>query len=305
MPGNRHPLAVAAIVATTFFWGLSFSSTKTLLETLVPEQIAFFRLTLAVCALGAVFFATRRKPAVGKDVLRMAAGGLTGIFLYFLFENNGLRYTTAGTAALIISITPVLNVIAGVLFFGERCPLRRWLGVLLSFAGVYMVISFGESGALSLANLRGNLLIFLAACTWVFYTRINEPMLQRYDSVSVNFQQSVVGMFLLGLLALPRGVDSAVFTPAVLLNLAYLGLFCSAAAYFLFLYALKNLGSTTVTTFLNLVPVFGVLGGAVLLQETLAGGQLLGAATVIMGVTLVTANGKRDKEIETNANTGC
>jgi len=170
--------------------------------------------------------------------------------------------------------------------------LRRWVGVILSFIGVYLIISYGTDGALSLTNLRGNLLVFLAACCWVCFTRINEPLSKKYNSLTINFHQSLAGMFLLGLSAVPRGVDPAVFSPVVLFNLSFLGLFCSAAAYFLYLFALKSLGSTTVTTFLNLVPVFGVLGGAVLLQETLAGGQIFGALTVILGISLVTVSGK-------------
>lgn len=290
MPVYPRLPAVGAIFLTSLFWGISFSSTKILLETLVPAQIAFFRLVPAVLVLGAVFWASRQKFARGADLLRMGAGGLTGIFLYFLFENNGLRFTTAGTAALIVSIIPVLNVVAGALFFRERNPLRRWIGVILSFAGVYLIISSGDGNALSFSNLKGNLLIFLAGCSWIFYTRINEPLSQRYSSLAMNFQQTLAGAVLMGLLVLPRGVNLSVFTPKVLLNLSFLGLFCSAAAFFLYLYALKSLGSTTVTTFLNLVPVFGVLGGAVFLKETLATGQIFGALTVILGVTLVTVS---------------
>lgn len=292
MPVNPRTPAILAILVTTLFWGISFSSTKVLLQSLVPEQIAFSRVLLAVLILSAVFFSTRQKMVRGGDLLRMGAGGLMGIFLYFLFENNGLRFTTAGTAALIVSIIPVLNVIAGALFFKERYLMRRWAGVLLSFIGVYLIIRYGSDGALSLANLKGNLLVFLAACSWVCFTRINETLSQKYSSISINFHQSLAGMLLLGLLVVPRGVDPAAFSPVVLYNLAFLGLFCSATAYFLYLYALKNLGSTTATTFLNLVPVFGVLGGAVILRETLAGGQIFGALTVILGVSLVTVSGK-------------
>ncbi|MEW5785310.1 MAG: DMT family transporter [Bacillota bacterium] len=297
MRQNQAP-AVLAILGTTIFWGLSFSSTKVLLNDLVPEQIAFFRLVLAVLALGLVFWATRQKTVAKSDLWRMAAGGAAGVFLYFLFENNGLRFTTAGTASLIVSITPALNAVAGALFFKEHHPLSRWFGVLLSIFGVYMIINSGSAGSLALANLGGNLLIFLAGCTWVAYTRINVPLLQKYNSLTVNFFQSLAGMILLGSLALPRGLDISTFTPTVAMNLAYLGLFCSAAAYFLYLYALKNLGSTTATTFLNLVPVFGVLGGALLLKETLSGGQLIGAAIVVLGVTLVTSAYNRSEVTE-------
>ncbi|MEW5920496.1 MAG: DMT family transporter [Bacillota bacterium] len=287
--------AVLALLSTTIFWGLSFSSTKVLLDSLLPGQVAFFRLILAVPALGLVFWASGQKTVRGRDLLRMAAGGATGVFLYFIFENNGLRFTTAATASLVVSITPALNAVAGTIFYKERHPLMRWCGVLLSIAGVYLIITGGAAALPALVNLRGNLLIFLGACTWVVYTRINVPLLLKYNSLTVTFFQSLTGMFLMGILVMPGSLDLKVFTPAVILNLAYLGLFCSAAAYFLYLYGLKILGSTTATTFINLIPVFGVLGGAVLLQEVLSGGQLLGAGIVILGISLVTAAGHSKK----------
>jgi drug/metabolite transporter (DMT)-like permease len=293
--------AVFAILATTMFWGFSFTSTKVLLGSLLPPQIAFLRLVLAVSVLG-LCFALARKPLVSKaHLLRVAAGGTFGTLLYFLFENNGLRYTTAGTGSLIVSTIPVVNVVAGALFFRERHSLQRWTGVLLSFLGVYLIISSGSAGSLSPANLRGNLLVFLAGCSWVAYTRINEPLTEKYDSITLNFHQSLVGVFLFAMIVLPGGLNPAAFTAPVVLNLAYLGVFCSAVAYFFYLYALRGLGSATVTSFLNLVPVFGVLGGAVILGEAVAAGQLFGGAVVITGVSLVTMSGKirqSDKELE-------
>ena len=292
MPDGRRVYALIAIFLTTFFWGISYSSTKLLLGSLTPAQIVFFRLVLAMMILVLVFFGSRQKLARGKDLLKMIGGGFTGIFLYFLFETTGLRFTNAGTAALIISIIPVLNMIAGFLIFRERYSLRRWSGVFLSFVGVYLIIGAGTDGALSLANLQGNFLVFLAACSWVVFTRINEPLSHRYNSVTINFHQSLTGMILLGLLVLPRGVDPALFSSMVIFNLAFLGIFCSAAAFFLYLYALKALGSATVTTFLNLIPVFGVLGGVIILGETMASGKIFGALTVFAGIIMVTVGGR-------------
>ncbi len=290
MPGNKA-LPVLAICLATFFWGISFSSTKILLQDLVPEQIAFLRMVVAVIVLAGAFLVSGQILVRKNALLRMFFGGLTGVFLYFLLENNGLRFTTAGTASLIVCTAPVLNVIAGTLFFREHYAWQRWAGVILSFVGVFLIIRFGSGESLAFSNLKGNLLVFLAACSWVAFTRVNVPLMREYSSLSVNFHQSLVGMLCLGLLALPKGLDPAVFSFSLTFNLLYLGLFCSAGAYFLYLYALKNLGSATATTFINMVPVFGVLGGVVILGETLAAGQILGAVTVILGVSMVTLLG--------------
>ncbi|MBT9138689.1 MAG: putative cystine transporter YijE [Syntrophomonadaceae bacterium] len=293
--------AVLAILTTTLLWGLSYTSTKVLLDSLLPIQIAFFRMIFAAIVLGTIFIVTKKSLVNMNDMPRIFAGGAFGIFLYFIFENNGLRFTTAGTGALIIATIPVVNVMAGAIFLREKTSFSRWLGVFLSFMGVFLIIRSGSEGTLSLVNLKGNLLIFGAACSWVVYTRINEPLMQRYDSISINLQQSLVGLTLLGIFALPTGIDLGVFNGSVLFNLAYLGIFCSAVAYFLYLYALKSLGSATITSFLNLVPVFGVLGGAVILRESLVAGQLLGGVIVIAGVSLVSMTGKPTSELRSES----
>ena len=77
-------------------------------------------------------------------------------------------------------------------------------------------------------------------------------------------------MVVLGFSVLPQGADAALIQGKVAANLLYLGLFCSAAAYYLYLYALQELGTAVVTSFINLIPVFGVLGGAILLKEAVA-----------------------------------
>ncbi|NLC10873.1 MAG: DMT family transporter [Firmicutes bacterium] len=296
MLANKNILSVLAISITTFFWGISFSSTKILLQVFPAEQIAFLRLVIAIISLAFALITMKQKFIEKKDWLSVLAGGVTGVFLYFLFENNGLRFTNAGTASLIVCTAPVLNLIAGSLFFKERYSWQRWIGVFLSFVGVYFIIRFGNDSTIALENMKGNILVLLAACSWVIFTRVNVSLMRKYNPVLVNFYQSLIGMLCLGILALPKGINFAVFNVIITVNLIYLGVFCSAVAYILYLFALKNLGSATTTTFINMIPVFGVLGGVVILHETLFAGQIIGGALVILGVSIVTLKGNKRKD---------
>ena len=76
-------------------------------------------------------------------------------------------------------------------------------------------------------------------------------------------------------------------TLAAGLNLAYLAVFCSALSNFLFVYSLSALGPIVVSPYVNLIPVVGVLGGVVLLGESLLWSQLVGGAIILAGVLLV------------------
>lgn len=300
---NKLP-AVLAVFSTTVFWGISYSVTKILLGSVPAIQIAFLRHVLAALVLACAFLICRKVVIERSDLARTALGGITGILLYFLFETNGLRFTTAATGSLIVATIPVLNIITGAVFFRERHCRRRWLGVLLSFLGVYLVIRAGNQGTLSVGDLKGNILVFLAACSWVAYNRINEPLLIKYDSLSLNFYQVLLGVSLFFILTLFQAPNISVPSSSTFLGIAYLGVFCSAIAYFFYLYALKNLGTAVVTSFINLVPVFGILGGVMMLGETLAAGHLLGGAVVITGVSLVTVTGVAKEQPQDKPMTG-
>ncbi len=292
MHKKAQVLPVLAIFFTILIWGLSYISTKVLLDYLMPMEIAFFRFVLASLAMFLVALFKKPQKLARQDAFRLIAGGAIGIPVYFIMENNGLKLTTAGMASMIIAIIPVLNALTGFLFFKEKNTWRSWAGVAFSFLGVYLIVSYGvgSSGGIAGGTLEGNLLILMAAISWTVFTRVNAPLLKKYNSFTVNFYQILAGTFLLGFLALPGGINLTVFVPIVVANLLYLGILSSALAYFLYLFALKSLGTTSVTTFINLIPVFGVLGGVFILGEVVFPGQILGGLVVILGVVLVTVS---------------
>ena len=77
-------------------------------------------------------------------------------------------------------------------------------------------------------------------------------------------------------------------TPVAGASLLYLAVFCSTLGNFLYVYALMRLGPVTTTPFVNLIPVVGVLGGIVILGETVSLLQLAGGLIIVAGVVLVT-----------------
>lgn len=103
-----------------------------------------------------------------------------GIALYFVFENSGLKLTTAGMGSLIIATIPVINVVVAWAFLKQTISKGSWLGVLLSMAGVFLVIRAGSD--FSFNSLWGNFLVLGAAASWVGYTILNQPLTAKYDT---------------------------------------------------------------------------------------------------------------------------
>lgn len=280
---------VAAIVMTSMFWGLSFVSTKTLLDHLVPMEIAFYRHVLAVAASWTMLLSARaRVRIVRSDMLRMAAAALFGIPVYFFFENTGLVYTSAATASIIVASTPALTALAESLIHKRSLTRTTWTGIALSILGVYYVVSMGGHVYFGPAYMKGNMMILAASAAWVVYTIANRPLVQRYGVLTTNAVQISLATAVMGLAVIGRGFPTNLATTKVALNLLYLGVICSAISYSMYLFALKSLGSTATTTFINLVPVFGVTGGALILGEPLTMAQVIGGLAVVTGIFVVT-----------------
>ncbi|MDR1788502.1 MAG: DMT family transporter [Treponema sp.] len=293
--------ALVSISLCMLFWGVSFVSTRIVLEAFPPMTIGAFRFILACGVLGLIKMrqdrgAPRKEKLALRDLPALAGAGLLGVTLYFWFENTGLSLISASEASIITGAIPVLAMACeeaeallrrGRRGTARRSPLRgalRWAGALVSMTGVWLVakVSFGAGG-----SLKGYLLMGGACVSWVAYNFFIRTLSERRSRVYVVFWQSAAG--LAGFI--PFTLAEIPFwkapSPAVIGHLLFLGLLCSALAYWLYARAISSLGIGLVTMFINFIPVVTALSGIALLGERLSPLQWLGAALVIGGVVIV------------------
>ena len=137
-----------AITITVLFWGMSFVSSKTILNAGVPPfTMAFLRFLIASVLLYPIF--KKLEPGtriIRKDLPVLVVSALFGVTIYFLFETLGIKLTSAATASMIIASIPVFTVCTESVIYKKRIPPFKWLGVLLSVAGVYFIIREKQGG---------------------------------------------------------------------------------------------------------------------------------------------------------------
>jgi drug/metabolite transporter (DMT)-like permease len=137
------------------------------------------------------------------------------------------------------------------------------------------------------AHLVGDLLVLAAAACWAAYSLLGRT-LNHLPRLTVVTRQAIYGTFMLLPLALsesPRWQELSLM-PCV--SILYLGLVCSAITYLLYNYALKGWAASKVSTFLNLVPVIGVMAAMLLLGEQIQLIQIIGGAVILVGVAVST-----------------
>lgn len=283
-----------AITFVMSIWGLSFLSIKVAVETLGPMTLALSRFVIAAVLL--VIILKIREPGSRlhkKDMPRMAVSGIVGITVYFFFENNGIKMTTASTASIIVATIPVLTIISDYLFCGNKLTWAKVAGVFLSFWGVYMIV--GDSGQLSFASdyFTGNLFMLGAAVAWVVYSLLTRPLGASYSRLAITTYQTVFGT----LAILPFVFFETNYWHladwALIGNILFLGVFCSALGYYVYVYAIEELGVNISALFLNLIPVVTVISSYFILGEKITPAQLTGGGVIIAAFYLAELDLKR------------
>ncbi len=294
------------MVLTVVFWGLSIISTKVVLAQIPPVSIAFFRYSIATAILIPLALLTHSLPKITlKDLGTLLITSLLGIVLYFIFENNALQYTTASNASMLVAAMPLFAVIIEALFFGQRISWKMAVCILLSIVGVYLVVTVDGRLDFSSARFYGNLLMMGSMICWVVYTFLNKNLDKKYSGLTVITYQSLASIFVFIPFVIPeikRWPELASITPSILANLVFLGVFCSAMEYLCYIYAVKKLGATVSTTFLNLIPVVTLVSGSLLLHEKLLGIEILGMVLIMGSIYMlnkVTINLKTASETVT------
>jgi drug/metabolite transporter (DMT)-like permease len=276
-----------------FIWGMSFLSIKVALGALPPMTLAFLRFVIAVAILPLIALASRESLRIkAKDILLLSLGGLVGVTLYFLCENNGVKLLSASESSLIIGVIPVATMLTERVFLKARLPGRAYVGAVLSFAGVGLIAA-RSPGAVS--SPLGFVYMAGAALSWVAYSFLTRPLSDRYGRISITFWQSLAG--LLGFVPFVIAERPALggLGTGLWLNVVFLGVLCSAVGYWFYVTSLAILGAGPSSAFINLIPVVSVIAAYFILGERLSLPQVAGAVAAVAGVYLATAPGRPRK----------
>jgi drug/metabolite transporter (DMT)-like permease len=279
---------IAAVVASAFVWGTSFTVSKMALRFIPPLSLAWIRFVLASAIL-LVWLLVRHEDLrlSRRAVGTMFLGGVLGYTLNHIFENVGLALSTASEISLMMGVFPVLSLLVEGLVFRRRFSRTAVLGILLSVIGVILIVDprrlGGGSGD---RRLLGDGLIILSGICWAFYSILVKDLSRDHSAGKTAMFQMLFGSVVL--LPLVGVFERPVFpVPAgTIWAVIYLAVFCSVGGYSLYNYGVARMQSTQAVNILNLIPVFGVMTSWILLHETASVVQLAGGAVVLVGVVL-------------------
>ena len=281
---------------TVFVWGVTFISTKILLEDFHAAEILFLRFAMAFVAL--YLSAPGRLPGMTpKRHLVLAAAGLTGICLYYLLENIALGYTLASNISVILCAAPMFTALVArfVLRGEEKLGLYFYAGFFVAMSGICL-ISFSGASELRL-DPRGDILAIAAALVWAFYACLTRIM-GRWGCNVIQVTRCTFGwgiLFMIPFLFLfDLHWDAARFLkPENIFNLLFLGLCASAMCFTTWNIAVRVLGTVRTSLYIYLVPVITVIVAALVLDERLTLMSGSGAVLTLAGLFISQMDGRR------------
>ena len=226
----------------------------------------------------------------------MAILGTMGYQLLFM---NGMKWTAAGDASLIIPVNPVFTVLLAVPMLGQRLSSRMALGLVVGLAGVVTVVGWSPNTDIPFEHrLIGDVMIGLAALTWAATSNLTKMALSEGTlgtSLEIVVWYSIVGWALLTPWMLFEVWSSGVPEPSAAewVSVAYLGLISTVLTYAWFARGIDKIGATAAASYVFLVPVFGVLSGWLMLGESVGVSMLVGFCLIVIGVREVQRESER------------
>ncbi len=276
------------MLAVVLFWGVNFPLVKGALREFDALAFAGLRFALVTVCMAGLAWAREGslRPRPG-DVWKVMGLGLLGNGVYQLAFMLGLARTTASNASLIVATAPIFVALtAGLL--GERIHRWAWLGIILSFLGIALVIQGGAGASLGTEHLVGDVIALVGAAAWGAYTALLRPFLKVYSPLKLNALTMLFGTFPLFIAAAPAmsRIAWTSISGGAWLVLLYSALFSVVISYNIWNWAVHRVGSARTAVYSNLVPVVALLTSALLLGERMTLLQFVGAAVVITGIVL-------------------
>lgn len=287
----RNPYVLLLIAMILYAGNLIVG--KPVVNQVPPFTLTLLRYTVAFAVVLPLGFTQWKynQPLWKKEWKGLILLSLSGLVMFNGLVYLALRYTTSINAAIVESSTPIFAFLLGFLFMNERFRKIQLAGVLLSLVGVFIVITEGSKEIITTLSFNpGDLIMLAAMVAWSFYSIFIKQHMWKfpaYGGLLVMFVIAIVFLVPLSLLESSQW-GSIEWSWGVVSGLIYLGVFPSLVALIAYNAAIKEIGPSQASIFLNFIPVFTVIGAVIFLGEKLMIIQLIGSALVISGVLITT-----------------
>ncbi len=274
------------MLLTVVIWAGNNVITKSVVGRIEPLPYVFCRFLFVVLIVFGWYALQRSIPTIPRsDWKWFLLTGLTGYALYNALFTVGLKYTTAFSTAVMISMAPLLTSALAALLGIERASWLQWTGFIISLTGVVIFVGDKLQDGLP---AKGDLLSLIAALSFAIYSLATRPIVKRHGSLMVTAWSTLIGLVMI----IPFSIqplrdqhwgDVRISGWAALL---YSSAISMLLAYTIWGWAIQRAGVGKTAPFLYLIPVLTGLFSYLFLDETFGAFKIIGALFVFGGLVL-------------------
>ncbi len=273
----------------SMIWGIAFVAVRRADFELSPVNLAVLRWLISSVAYGIVliFIGRPKTPFVRKDLPRFLVISFANVPMYHLALNYAETTVSSGLAGLLISLGPVFITALSAYALKEKITRNVILALMLAVSGA-AILAIGNLEGTS-SGLIGPGEVVISAIAYAIFAVLSKPLVKKYGALHVAIWAGLVGTaMLLPLISqsLVRQAEALSFYGWV--SVLYLALLSTVLGYSIF-YTLVSRGTVSrLSIQLYLIPIVSVVGGAVLLQESVSTFMILGGGMMLLAIALAT-----------------
>lgn len=284
---NRSKIAYYYLGIGIILWASTPAVAKLLLKNLNNFQVLFFTTLIATITLFLIVLFQNKVKLISnyklKDYFTFAYMGGLGIFLYYLFLFGSLRLISTQESTIVNYLWPIMVVLFASLILKEKFTFTKIIAIILSFFGVYIVISQGNLLSFTFSNELGVLLAFLCAVSYGLFSVLGKK--HDYEKVTsmmfyylFSFVFATFTVLLFSKIQLPNLYE--------LFGLLWLGAITSGIAYVLWFLALKYGETSKMSNLIYLTPFVALIYIFVLVGEKILLSSVIGLIIIVLGISL-------------------
>lgn len=286
-------LGFLTALGATVIYGLNHTIAKNVMPVYIsPFGFILLRVLGAAILFWIASIFVKHERIERKDWPRLIACSFLGMVINMLAFFKGLELSTPVNSSVIITISPIIVFIFSAILLKEKIKLIRSVGILFGFVGALTLVLYTSKTGLNAPNIPlGNILFIVNSFAYGLYLVLVKPLIEKYNVINL-----LKWLFLLAIfMNFPVTIDefsSVHWTnlpiKEAILPMVFVVLGTTFCTYLFNAYALRTLSPSTVSSFIYLQPIVGIIYAVSTKSDTLSFVSVIGMILIFIGIYLVT-----------------
>ena len=290
---DKRTLGFLAALGATIIYGLNHTIAKNVMPTYItPFGFILLRVLGAAILFWLVSFFIKSEKIQKKDWPRLIACSFLGMVINMLAFFKGLELSTPVNSSVIITISPIIVFIFSAILLKEKIQFLKTIGIISGFIGAVILVLYTSKTGINAPNIPlGNVLFIVNSFAYGLYLVLVKPLIEKYNIITL-----LKWLFLLAIfLNLPLTFNE--FTSVkwtdlpindAVLPMLFVVVGTTFCTYLFNAYALRTLSPSTVSSFIYLQPIVGIVYAVSTKSDTLSLVSVMGMILIFIGIYLVT-----------------